>query len=732
MPEPSAAPGEPAPPSPAEWSPGRRVAAGLFLFALAWAIYGVTLNAPFYYDELNVLGNGGALRLGADLRAHLLAPRVGFERYRPLYTWSLALNYAADGTAPLGYHLVGLFFHALTGAGVYLAFRRWPGGDRAAFLAGLLFAVHAIHVEPVANIAQRSGPLAGPLLLATWWLHAHGSRRAYAGALAAFFVALLTYEGVAPLPAVLFLGDHVLRRREPGALRRALGRAAGYGIPLVAYLALRGSGNAASLPAYFAGLTQREVYFAVAQFFCTEYLPGFLVGFLPLPDYALPAFLPCAPGDPRAWGCAALALAPLGVAAWAWWTRRSVVGLGVLATYLLLLPVLNLIFPLYTVGAQRFAYLPSLGVALAFGAAAAAGVGSARRGVRRLAGAGATAAILLHVAVAAHGAWSMSEPLRAHDYFLWLRPEHPTFLAGKAALLRARGDIGGALACLERAAGMGPPNFLVLTNLGEMVLAEGDRERARALFERVTQTFPAPQAAVGWVGLAELACTEEQWEEAERLCVGALGVYAWCGRALELRGRLRARIGKEEEAIELFAQANRCEPLSSAGWYDLGLIRRRRGERAEATACLGRAVAGGTMVPEAWVLLGLVLEEEGRPAEAAAAWRAVLRRRPEWKDARRNLMRVLPALGAWEEALALCRASADQDPGWLDARLCAATALDALGREPEALAELRRFLEEAAGRPEYADARYAVARQVAEREQGRAGAGGGAGADGGR
>src|SRR5690606_13033722 len=85
-----------------------------------------------------------------------MAPReeLGNE-YLPLRDLSYAVNYALDGLNPRGYHATNLLFHIFNSLlvmllAVRLTGRRWIGG-----VAGLLFAVHPVHVEAVSWLSSR-------------------------------------------------------------------------------------------------------------------------------------------------------------------------------------------------------------------------------------------------------------------------------------------------------------------------------------------------------------------------------------------------------------------------------------------------------------------------------------------------------------------------------------------------------------------------------------------------
>src|SRR5439155_10651159 len=90
------------------------------------------------------------------------ASGFGGQYYRPLTVATLVLDARLDG-APW-FHLVNVLWHVAATLTVAALARRWAGA-RAGLIAGLLFAVHPVHVEAVANVVGR-----GELMAALWTL----------------------------------------------------------------------------------------------------------------------------------------------------------------------------------------------------------------------------------------------------------------------------------------------------------------------------------------------------------------------------------------------------------------------------------------------------------------------------------------------------------------------------------------------------------------------------------
>ena len=149
-------------------------------------------------------------------RADLQSPeglwRIWFDltatqQYYPLTHSAFWVMARLWGASTLGYHLVNILLHALSATLVVVILRRLavPG----AALAGLIFALHPVHVESVAWIAELKNTLSGVLYLTALlaWLHFERHRRAmwYVAASLTFVLALLAKTVTATLPGALLV-----------------------------------------------------------------------------------------------------------------------------------------------------------------------------------------------------------------------------------------------------------------------------------------------------------------------------------------------------------------------------------------------------------------------------------------------------------------------------------------------------------------------------------------------
>jgi protein O-mannosyl-transferase len=187
--------------------------AGLLL-AVAMLVYGDCLLNDFAQDdELYVVHNETVI--SPSIRG-LFEPNKVTNVFRPVTFSTFALNRAAGGAQPFGYHLVNLLLHAAVTLLLYLLLggllEPEPQARTVAFVAALLFAVHPIHTEAVASVVGRSELLAGGFLFAAWLLHL---RDRQIPALVFFLLALLSKESAVVFLPLALIGDYARGKMKP-------------------------------------------------------------------------------------------------------------------------------------------------------------------------------------------------------------------------------------------------------------------------------------------------------------------------------------------------------------------------------------------------------------------------------------------------------------------------------------------------------------------------------------
>jgi len=191
--------------------------AGLLL--ITFAVYSNTLGNGFVLDDEALIVNNPLVKspslwplnfkTGLYDYPQINSGRIPFNKmYRPLQTLSYIFDYRLWGLNPNGFHLTNILLHASVAMLVFylclLLFNR-----SLARVAGLLFAVHPLHVCVVSYISARADLLVSLCMLTSMILFFHylSKRSKWCYLLSLFFagIALLSKESALLLPLFIIL-----------------------------------------------------------------------------------------------------------------------------------------------------------------------------------------------------------------------------------------------------------------------------------------------------------------------------------------------------------------------------------------------------------------------------------------------------------------------------------------------------------------------------------------------
>jgi tetratricopeptide (TPR) repeat protein len=135
-----------------------------------------------------------------------------FDIWNPMVWLSFMIDYQLFGLNPGGYHITNLFLHILSTILLFWLFNRMTGAVwRSAFVA-VLFAIHPLHVESVAWVAERKDVLSGFFWMLTLCLYVYYTEKPvmqrYILLVLIFILALLSKPMVVTLPVVMMLLDY--------------------------------------------------------------------------------------------------------------------------------------------------------------------------------------------------------------------------------------------------------------------------------------------------------------------------------------------------------------------------------------------------------------------------------------------------------------------------------------------------------------------------------------------
>jgi hypothetical protein len=201
---------------------------------VAFGCYTNSLHGALLFGDFNAIVNNRLVR-DLDVVGIFSTPswwgESGVPTCRPFTTLGFALNSAAHGLSPFGYHLVNVGLHAAVCLLLVVVLVRTTGNWQVSALAGLLFAAHPVHTEAVASVVGRAETLAAALGLGAWWLFIRGRKSTRCGtawrcaAGVTMSAAVLAEENAATLVAVIVAADVIYRGATEG-IRSVLHREA--------------------------------------------------------------------------------------------------------------------------------------------------------------------------------------------------------------------------------------------------------------------------------------------------------------------------------------------------------------------------------------------------------------------------------------------------------------------------------------------------------------------------
>jgi len=186
----------------------------VLLAALTWIVFGQTLHHDFVnYDDQRYVYENPRITAGLSAKAIVWAfTHVHSENWHPLTTISHMLDCQLYGLRPGGHHGTNALLHATGAILLFLALLQMTGTLwRSAFVAAV-FAVHPLHVESVAWIAERKDVLSGVFFMLTLLAYARYARRPsfgrYMAVVLLFACGLMSKPMLVTLPFVLLLLDY--------------------------------------------------------------------------------------------------------------------------------------------------------------------------------------------------------------------------------------------------------------------------------------------------------------------------------------------------------------------------------------------------------------------------------------------------------------------------------------------------------------------------------------------
>ncbi len=188
-----------------------------FIIILTFLVYIPSLKAGFVnWDDGDYVVDNPLLKDFSNLKLLLTKPVQG--NYHPLTMLSLAFNYSISGLNSWSYHLLNLLLHLLNSFLVFRLAMLLSGKNiTIAFTTAILFGIHPMHVESVAWISERKDVLYSLFYLTGLIIYIKyldtGSRKQYFFTILLLALSLLSKPAAVIFPLTLFCID-ILRKRK--------------------------------------------------------------------------------------------------------------------------------------------------------------------------------------------------------------------------------------------------------------------------------------------------------------------------------------------------------------------------------------------------------------------------------------------------------------------------------------------------------------------------------------
>jgi len=537
--------------TPRQW----RLIACIFLILATWAVYGEVRHHQFIQldDGAYVLENprvSGGLTSSGIVHAFTTL-HAGY--WIPLTWLSHMVDCQLFGLSPGGHHLTNLLFHIANSLLLFLWLNRATRALGPSFLVAALLALHPLHVESVAWVAERKDVLSTFFWLLTMWAYLRYAELPVGGryllVLICFSLGLMAKPMLVTLPLALLLLDFWPLGRQGVAVKRLvlekaplLVLSALFG--LVTIYAQREAGALAGLGELPLAARVATALAAYAWYPLKMFWPSHLAVLYPEPLEAIPLWQALGAG-------LILALVSLGVARQS--RRRPYLPVGWLWYLGTLFPVIGLVQVGDQVWADRFTYVPLIGLFI-MAAWGGRDLTASWPGVRVLRAAGAAIVLaalgictLLQVQL-----WRDSETLFAHT--LRVTGDNPVIHHNLGVALAVQGRREEAGPHFLEALRLNPNNARGQNRLGEELFNQGKIEEALARFKRAVKRKPDFPGAYNNLG------------------------------------RVYAHQGKMDRAMAMFQKAIGLDPNFAAAYKNWGLALATQGKKQEAMERLGRAV----------------------------------------------------------------------------------------------------------------------------------------------
>ena len=623
------------------------------LAAITWLVFGQTVAHQFVtYDDPQYVYENAKIAAGLSLHNGLWAftHTVG-GNWHPLTTVSHMLDCQVYGLKASGHHFTNVLLHSFAVILLFLVLRHITGALwKSAFVAAV-FAIHPLHVESVAWISERKDVLSAVFFMLTLGAYVRYVRTRsltwYLLALLVFAFGLMSKPMLVTVPFILLLLDYWPLKRfaleRPVKLRQERrvedrGNTRRMILEKIPFLLLSCASCATTLvaqrlfidPMGHLSLMERLGNAAVATVIYLRQLvwPFELSVFYPHPRHSL--------GVAEVL-IAALFLIALSTAAFVYKRKYPYVLTGWFWFLVMLAPVSGIIQVGEQGHADRYTYLPQIGLCILFTWLVAETVASWRYRRALLGTAMACSiALLMCVAWRQTSYWRDGRTLWTHA--LAIDPHNDTAHVSLCDLDLRENHLEDAIFHARKAVEIRPESTDAHSRLAVALLARGDNEEAGAHFQKILET--APRRPRVHYNIGTLLLDRGHLDEAIAEFQKELEIQPEFVEAENNLGIAFERKGVLDDAAAHFHRAIQLDSRRPKVHYNLATVLLREGQFDQAIDHLENELQINPSSAEAHNDLGIAWSQKGQIDQAISEWQKTLELQPDNLSAYSNLVWV--------------------------------------------------------------------------------------------
>lgn len=655
-----------------------RSAFQLFLIlSLTVLAYQPTLKNNFIYldDDSHLLDNSTIRVLDVNHARQIFTTTVS-KVYAPLTFLSFAVEYHFFRYAPFIYHLDNLLLHLAVTALVFYFALLMGLSSRAAFLAALLFGIHPMHVESVSWVTERKDVLYGffYMLALCFYLKYLDQRKMmfYLWAILCGILSVLAKPMALSLPLVLLVLDWFKAR---ALNREAFVDKVPHFLYVVPIAWITYSLNA-RIPGQDA--VQALLIWIWSGVF---YIHKFLFPLTLVPMYSLPQ--PVSLSHP-AYVQAVCLLVLIACCLFRFGKNRWIIfaALFYFCSMFFLFRYDNAVDK--SIVADRFMYLPCLGICLVFGHMAEVLLGKMlihRRILRFL------AVVCMSVVIGLLSVKTLTQTMIWKDsvafwtYVIQKYPENALAYGNRGMAYKDTGKPDLAFADLNKSLGLNPQDALGYNNRGLLFADKGDMTSAMADFQKAILLRPDFAEAYNNIGnIYGLKGNFQQalnyFQKATKLDPLSFDTYA-------NMGNIYFYMKQYDSALENFDKALKINPNSDQTYIKRGMIYGLLNNMDSAMADFSRALAVNPNNVGAYNNQGIVYQYKGLFDQAIGSYTKAIELNPRYADGYYNRGNAYVKTGQYANALMDFKTALEINPRHFQAKRNHATLIKMLSESSQ-------------------------------------------------